>query len=261
MNQAPADRIFLATFRDELNSYVSARPIEKAGYFAFFSKTATVFGLLLFVVLSGGGLVYASQSSLPGQLLYPVKIKTEKTRLATAIKPEKKKKLQLEFVDTRVKEVKIISEKKNPDKNAAKALVIIDEKIKEIENEKLLTDKELEDNDSATSTVSVSSTTINAKNQINYQKKMQRDFIKKTKENDWRDYQKSKEKLEESRQILKKMLKKQEQRDRRGDEKSNIDNTRSQTDSTKQDEDGDEGDNKSDRQKNDSQNSLQQDRN
>jgi hypothetical protein len=133
LNRQPADQAFLSNFRQELDSFVQARPIAQPGFFMLFGKTATVLGMLVFVVLSGGGLVYASQGSLPGQLLYPVKIAAEETRLAITTKPEKRKELQLEFIDKRVNEANIISKENNASRNAEKALAIIDEKIKEIE--------------------------------------------------------------------------------------------------------------------------------
>jgi hypothetical protein len=129
----PADQAFLSNFRQELDSFVHARPIAQPGFFMMFTKAAAVLGVLVFVVLSGGGLVYASKSSLPGQLLYPVKIAAEEARLAITTKPEKRKELQLEFIDKRVNEANIISKENNASRNAEKALVIIDEKIKEIE--------------------------------------------------------------------------------------------------------------------------------
>ena len=135
LNQSTADKAFLVKFRGELNNYVLARPIERPIFLTFFTKTAIVFGSLALIIITSSSLVYASQSSLPGQLLYPVKITTEKARLAIAVTPENKKRLKLEFIDKRIEEVKIISEQKNVNKNADQALVIINEKIKEVEEE------------------------------------------------------------------------------------------------------------------------------
>lgn len=137
LNQSPIDRTFLANYRTELESFVAARPIEQPGFFTLFTKTATVLGVFALAVLSSGGLVYASQNSLPGQLLYPVKLTTEKAQLAITANPDKKKDLKLKFIDKRIKEAEIISNEKNINKNAAKALIIIDQQIKEIEKEEI----------------------------------------------------------------------------------------------------------------------------
>lgn len=133
-NQAPVDRAFLDNFRAELNNFVLVRPIERTGLFLFMTKTATILALLIFVVLGGGSLVYASHGSLPGQLLYPVKINSEKILLTLAVNPEARKKLQSKFINERIKEVEIISREKNINKNAGQALQIIDEQIKRLEN-------------------------------------------------------------------------------------------------------------------------------
>lgn len=56
-----------------------------------------------------GGTVFASGSSKPGDLLYPVKIATEKTRLSLAFSQTTKVTLQTEFAIERLKELREIS--------------------------------------------------------------------------------------------------------------------------------------------------------
>jgi hypothetical protein len=66
--------------------------------------------ILLLVVVSatalGGGIVWAANNSLPGDLLYPVKLATEDTRLAFASAPATQVDLALEFVEERAEEVR-----------------------------------------------------------------------------------------------------------------------------------------------------------
>ncbi|MFA6160987.1 MAG: DUF5667 domain-containing protein [Patescibacteria group bacterium] len=62
----------------------------------------------IIVALFGGSLfsVSAAERSLPGDLLYSVKIATEQAQLAMASSPERKLKLKTEFTDRRVDEMK-----------------------------------------------------------------------------------------------------------------------------------------------------------
>lgn len=119
---------FLADFRLELVAYVSANPAKSGshnfwnirwlhipysrppayGKLGHFQQAA---GTALFVVFLGAsGAAIASQKSLPGHTLYPVKILTEDLRSSFAIWPEEKAKLQAEFASRRVAEVKIMLE-------------------------------------------------------------------------------------------------------------------------------------------------------
>jgi hypothetical protein len=63
------------------------------------------------VVVVIGSLVGFSTSSLPGTLLYPVKMATEEVRLAFAFSPEAKLKLEAELVDRRIEEIATLAQK------------------------------------------------------------------------------------------------------------------------------------------------------
>lgn len=214
LNRKPADQAFLASFRQELDSFVQARPIAQPGFFMLFTKSATVLGLLVFVVLSGGGLVYASQGSLPGQLLYPVKIATEEARLAITTKPESRKKLQLEFIDKRVNEVNIISKENNASRNAEKALQIINEKIKEIEKLESEDDAPIIKSPSfkngspkelpAIRPAATSPQSTTAKSQESDNRNEQQPDQERKNRND--DFEKSKARLKESHAILERLI-------------------------------------------------------
>ncbi|MFH1031223.1 MAG: DUF5667 domain-containing protein [Chloroflexota bacterium] len=72
------------------------------------SFRAVAIALLAFIILATGGTgVYAAQSSLPGETLYPVKIGTEKLQMAATVNPEDKAYLHLKLAQRRVEEVAI----------------------------------------------------------------------------------------------------------------------------------------------------------
>ncbi len=77
---------------------------------------ALALSAVLMTVLGGSiASVNASERSLPGDWLYPIKIASEQTRLALVSDKSEKLKLKTEFVDRRVQEIKTIangSEKK-----------------------------------------------------------------------------------------------------------------------------------------------------
>jgi len=84
---------------------------------------AGVIALAILVVLagSGTGTAYAAQSSLPGDLLYPVKIATESWREWIESDAAEDTSLQLEFAGRRIEEMERIVEKSSPDINIAVA--------------------------------------------------------------------------------------------------------------------------------------------
>lgn len=61
--------------------------------------------LLLIVALTGAGIVHASQGSIPGDTLYPVKRGVERARLSSASNDRGRAKLHLTFADQRVEEI------------------------------------------------------------------------------------------------------------------------------------------------------------
>jgi hypothetical protein len=75
----------------------AARPIWIAA--------AAVFMAMILILTSGGAVVYASQGSLPGQALYPLKLYTEDLRLDLANSPQSQLKLNLEFANRRLDEI------------------------------------------------------------------------------------------------------------------------------------------------------------
>ena len=66
---------------------------------------ASVSIAMLILVIAGGSTVYAAQSSLPGDTLYPVKTGVENLQLAITTSPAVKANLYLKFAQRRIDEV------------------------------------------------------------------------------------------------------------------------------------------------------------
>lgn len=67
--------------------------------------TVSVVVVLIVISMLAGGIAYAAQDSLPGDSLYPVKIRTEDIRLMTARNSADKAELNLKFAQTRLVEM------------------------------------------------------------------------------------------------------------------------------------------------------------
>ena len=107
---SPEFRTRLRRQLQEVMSPVPSREDRKQanrGWFvSLLSVRAVAVLLLAFVVLSSGTIsVYAAQSSLPGDALYPVKIGVEKMQVAVAANPEDKAYLHLKLAQRRIDEV------------------------------------------------------------------------------------------------------------------------------------------------------------
>ncbi len=81
-----------------------------------FNMVAIIIAIVLAVSALGGGTVYASQDSLPGDALYPVKLGTEQARLVLTTSDTAKVDLQLTFANSRVEEMTALVEKGKPEK-------------------------------------------------------------------------------------------------------------------------------------------------
>lgn len=81
-----------------------------------FNMVAIIIAIVLAVSTLGGGTVYASQGSLPGDALYPVKLGTEQARLVVATSDTAKAERYLTVANSRVKEMTALAEKGRPEK-------------------------------------------------------------------------------------------------------------------------------------------------
>lgn len=129
---------FLTSLRSKLDVYTDNNPVRKSAderlyitegsnpLLIILNKFKTmpisiIFALIM--TLSGGGAAFASQDSLPGETLYPIKIFTENVRSVVARSPESKAKLEVKFASERVAEVKeLLAEKGVEPKGLDKAL-------------------------------------------------------------------------------------------------------------------------------------------
>lgn len=121
-----------------------------------FKPMPIVIGAMIVALLAGGGgTVYASQGSLPGDTLYPVKLMTEDVQTTVAFDPEKKAEIETRFANRRLEEIQKLQgrlKKKNGEikpevvekamERAAERLEKVEARITEME-EGVLKDKAL----------------------------------------------------------------------------------------------------------------------
>jgi len=81
-----------------------------------FNMVAIILAIVLAISAVGGGTAYASQGSVPGDILYPVKLGTEQVRLVLATGDATKAELYLKFANSRVEEMTALIEKGRPEK-------------------------------------------------------------------------------------------------------------------------------------------------
>ncbi len=125
MKNVPTDDGFLKSFRERLTNYIKTMPpivrisseerliFKRSNNLIYKFKTmpiALIIGLI--IALTGGGTAAASQNSLPGDILYPVKLFTEDTRTAVAFNSDSKARLQIKFAAERIDEIKAILKEK-----------------------------------------------------------------------------------------------------------------------------------------------------
>lgn len=94
----------------------------------FFHKTAPLFMPLFVIIIvvfigAGAGITFASQSALPGEILYPIKIVSEKARIAIAANDDEKARLHFEFSSKRLGEVAELAKDSASDPKLAKIAV------------------------------------------------------------------------------------------------------------------------------------------
>jgi hypothetical protein len=135
----------------------------------FSLKTAMVYLLILYLVFgSGFSILQASSNSLPGDLLYPVKIVLENVRMKISSQ-ETQPKLQAEFVGARVDELtKIIDNTADPVKKAEQVVKAVDKLQAQIVSTKVSLDKikEAQPEKAAEVVQKITEKTIEAKEKI-----------------------------------------------------------------------------------------------
>lgn len=102
--QKPQPTSWLADFRKALSS------LQIRGNRRFATAMASILIAVLLTFSAVGGTVYASQTTLPYQSLYPVKILSENVQLTFTGNPEDKIELLARFTERRVEELTALSE-------------------------------------------------------------------------------------------------------------------------------------------------------
>lgn len=105
--------------------YQPARSPYGFQFFSYFQgKHLRVFQYIsvacLILIVSGVGVVFASNNALPGSLLFPVELALENIQLKLSGK-EKKQELELRFTEERLAKVKKVSEKRSIPSDSGKA--------------------------------------------------------------------------------------------------------------------------------------------
>lgn len=105
-------------------AYPGRKEVTHGWFISLLSVRMVAVSLLAFVVLSTGTVsVYAAQSSLPGDMLYPVKIGVEKLQVAVTVNPESRAYLHLKLAERRVDEAATqVSLNRTPDASALASL-------------------------------------------------------------------------------------------------------------------------------------------
>ncbi|MEY4744152.1 MAG: hypothetical protein RL272_97 [Candidatus Parcubacteria bacterium] len=89
-----------------------AKPAFRFAAFGLAGRVATVFSLVLGLMLSSAGVSYAAEGSLPGDALYPVKVAVnEELRAALAPTPEAKAAWEAERAERRLAEAEKLAKK------------------------------------------------------------------------------------------------------------------------------------------------------
>ena len=122
LKEIPVPGEFLMSLQNDLKKYMEFYPVRERIEIKT-AETRFIWGipmlkimstaLIVLLVLSGGGAVFASQKSLPGDILYSVKIITENLQETFTFNPQKKAKLETILAEKRIKEMKDILEKQD----------------------------------------------------------------------------------------------------------------------------------------------------
>jgi len=84
-------------------------------YLKLYKTAALSLILVLAIFFMGGGVIYAADRSLPGDLLYPLNRQIENCRFALAKNQDKRNQLKLEFLNKRARELQKLRQKNKPE--------------------------------------------------------------------------------------------------------------------------------------------------
>lgn len=130
-------QILLSQWRSQVEEVPGAFQLEKEyaifGVFRWLLKPV----VMLFVLVMGSGYVgvWASENSLPGDLLYPIKITSEKIQVKLTFDEHKKAELHVELAKKRTDEIKQLKQKENVDTKVVKETYTkVKEEVSEAKN-------------------------------------------------------------------------------------------------------------------------------
>ena len=151
LKETPVKREFLASLQDDLKKYMEFSPIregikvkvpEASPFFGIPIFKAVSFALIVIFAFGGGGAVFASQKSLPGDVLYPIKTLTENLQETLTFDSQKKAYLYTRLAEKRIGEIKNILEERGVE---PKGLSIAEERLKiHVISTQQIVEKELE---------------------------------------------------------------------------------------------------------------------
>ena len=131
LKSSKTESSFIVNLRKNLVTHMESHPFdekavkrerllnkERSNIFNIFKiKTMPIIPILLIIALLGGGTVgtvAASQGSLPGDILYPVKILSEDAQVSLSFNEENKNQLRIKFAQKRMEEInKLIEASQN----------------------------------------------------------------------------------------------------------------------------------------------------
>ena len=114
LKNVPVNGEFLLSLRSQLEERMALNPAgENVPMFLHFRLAPALVAGFAILIFSGGGIALASQNSLPGSVLYPIKILTEDVREAMVFRPESKAKLRVEYAQKRIDELQKVLERKD----------------------------------------------------------------------------------------------------------------------------------------------------
>src|SRR3989338_4833000 len=120
--KTPADETWLKSSREQMISFIKLNPVRKAyisrqivpeGIFNKLILKPMPIAIIALVIslAAGGGVVTASQTSLPTDALYPVKIATEQIQEAITFNNAKKVDLSVKLAEKRLDEINLLQTK------------------------------------------------------------------------------------------------------------------------------------------------------
>lgn len=133
MSGLPTNEQFLKLLRAQLINYMKntpplikiKNPEKLFGAKSFSFKMPAVFGLIA-ILLSGGTTVFASQKSLPGETLYPIKLLVEDVRLAATLNPEAKIESRITLAKKRIEEIQTVISAVQPEQTTEKQTLALE---------------------------------------------------------------------------------------------------------------------------------------